>query len=258
MPAGSESRRAMTNENAERAGYYPTTHWTQIFQARDLDQTCGRNALGDLLTRYRSALLQHLSWKFQAAPEQAEDWLQSFLEKKVLEYRLMEHADKARGRFRTFLLNALDHFAWDELEKQQAQKRKPAEGFGLMEEAENKPVPTASASGADPGDITWARDVLARAIGQTRKWYEAQGTPGTWEVFYLGRIRPMIEGGERPTDQQIGQQCGLPAEKVSNTITNAMRKFRTELRGVVAEYAADEAEIEEEIRGLIEILRRAG
>jgi len=248
----------MSNENTDRASFYPTTHWTQVFQARDLDKTCGRKALGELLTRYRNALLQHLTWKFQAHPEQAEDWLQSFVEKKVLEYRLMEHADKARGRFRTFLLNALDRFVCDEIKKDQAQKRKPAEGFAPLEEAENKPAPTTSAGGRDPSDIAWAREVVRHAAGQTKNWYESQGTPATWQAFYLGRLQPILEGRERPSDQQIGQQCGMPPEKVSNVLVNAARKFRTELRVVVAEYATEEGEIDEEFQCLIEIMRKAG
>ena len=247
----------MSDEQIDRAGFYPTTHWTQIFQARDLEKTCGRNALGALLSRYRSALLQHLAWKFRTTPDRAEDWLQSFVEKKVLEYRLMEHAEKARGRFRTFLLNALDHFVWDEFKKDHAQKRQPAQGFAPLEEAHDQAASTTSTEKVDPGDVAWARAVVEQAVSETRKWYESQGTPGTWQAFYLGRIQPMLGVGERPSDQQIGEQCGIAADKVSNVLLNATRKFRTELRAVVGEYAADESEIEEEFRCLIEILRKA-
>ena len=248
---------AMTNQESERAGSYPATHWTLIFQAKDLDKTLGRTALGELLTRYRGPLLRHLEWKFHASPEQAEDWLQSFIERKVLEYGLLQHADQARGRFRTFLLGALDRFVWDEIEKAQAQKRAPREGFAPLEAAEGVSAATTSGGVPDPGDVAWAREVVARAIDQTRRWYEAAGTLQTWEVFHLGRIRPTLEGTQRPSDQQIGAQCGLPADKVSNTVNNAARKFRTELRGVVAEYASDDAEIEAELHGLIDTLRKA-
>jgi hypothetical protein len=67
----------------------------------------------------------------------------------------------------------------------------------------------------------------------------------------------MLGTGERPSDLQIGLQCGIPPDKVSNILLNATRKFRTELRAVVAEYAAEESEIEEEFHSLIEILRKA-
>ena len=59
-----------------------------------------------MLACYRNALQQHLASEFQVRPEQAEEWLQSVVERKVLEYQLMQHADRDRGRFRTFLLNA--------------------------------------------------------------------------------------------------------------------------------------------------------
>ena len=37
----------------------------------------------------------------------SEDWLHAFVEKKVLEQHILKTAQKERGRFRTFLLNAL-------------------------------------------------------------------------------------------------------------------------------------------------------
>lgn len=217
----------------------------------------GRNALGDLLTSYRGALLRHLTWKFQASSHQAEDWLQSFVEQKVLEYKLMQHADKARGRFRNFLLNAVDHFVWDEIAKDRAQKRRPTEGFALFEEAENKAVSSTSNAWVDPGDVAWARTVIERATNQTKKWYESQETPEAWQVFLLARVQPMLGTGERPSDQQIAQQCGIPSENVSNILTNVTRKFRTELRAVVSEYADSKDEVKEEFRCLIEVLKRA-
>jgi RNA polymerase sigma-70 factor (ECF subfamily) len=248
----------MIGENAEHRSFYPATHWTQIFQARDLDKTSGRNALGQIVTGYRSALIQHLKWKFQASPEQTEDWLQGFLEKKVLECRLMQHADKARGRFRNFLLNALDHFVLDEIERDNAQKRRPAKGFVPLETKMDN-MPAAAATGeCDPGDVAWARDVLTEAVTRTRSWYEHEGNPRTWQAFFLGRVQPMLEGSQRPSDQEIGRHCELPPEKVSDIMNNAARKLRTELRTIVAEYAGDHAEIEEELRNLVQILRKAG
>ena len=62
---------------------------------------------------------------------------------------------------------------------------------------------------------------------------------------------------QRLSDQEIGLRCDLPPDKVSNVINNAARKFRTELRGVIAEYAAGQGEIEEELRDLIQILRNS-
>jgi hypothetical protein len=46
FPAGRDriAAKTMTGENSERASFYPATHCTQIFQARDLDKPFGRNA----------------------------------------------------------------------------------------------------------------------------------------------------------------------------------------------------------------------
>ena len=182
--------------------------------------------------------------------------MQSFIEHKVLEYGLLQFADQARGRFRTFLLSALDRFVWDEVAKAQAKKRAPLEGFASLEAAEGVANPTTMGAIPDPGDVAWALEVVTRAVDQTQRWYESLGNHQTWEVFRLGRIRPLL-GSERPSDALIGAQCGLAAEKVSNVLNNAARKFRTELQAVVREYASHEAEVEAELRGFLEILRKA-
>jgi len=244
-----------TEASSPSGGFYPATHWTQIYQARELEKTAGRNALGELLTRYRKALLHHLIWKFQTSPEQAEDWLHSFVEKKFLEYQLVQLADKARGRFRGFILSALDRFVADDIEKQNAKKRKPDQGFASLEEAACA-LDSAEHQATDPGDIEWARSVVVRALSRTQAWYESQGDRRTWAAFDLGRIQPLLKGADRPSNARLAADCGLDAEQVSNVINNASRKFRTELRSIVREYARDESEVEQELHCLIEFLRQ--
>ncbi len=54
--------------------------------------------------------MAHLGFKFRAGEHEAQDLLQSFVAEKILEKELLGQANPVRGRFRTFLLNALDHF----------------------------------------------------------------------------------------------------------------------------------------------------
>src|ERR1044072_1839210 len=103
----------------------PSTHWSAITAASQTRQEKGREALDRLLTRYQPALLAHLGFKFRATEDAARDLLQSFVAEKILEKELLAQAKPTRGRFRTFLLNALDNCVVSQRRREQAQKRSP-------------------------------------------------------------------------------------------------------------------------------------
>src|SRR5205814_9587073 len=107
----------------------PSTHWSEIASASRTRQRKGREALDRLLTRYQAALLAHISFKFRAPQDAAQDLLQSFVAEKILENELLARANPGRGRFRTFLLNALDRVVISQQRKERAQKRAPEGGF---------------------------------------------------------------------------------------------------------------------------------
>ena len=119
----------------------PSTHWSEIASASHTRQQKGREALDRLLTRYQAALLAHISFKFRATQDAAQDLLQSFVAEKILENELLERANPARGRFRTFLLNALDRFVISQQRKERAQKRAPEAGFVPLDHLQSKDEP---------------------------------------------------------------------------------------------------------------------
>ena len=57
--------------------------------------------------------------------ERAKDLTQGFFHEVVLNRALIERADQAKGRFRSFLLHALNEYLIDEQRKETAQKRIP-------------------------------------------------------------------------------------------------------------------------------------
>ncbi len=244
----------MKAESPGQNAAYPPTRWTLVFRAQDLEKTQGRDALGEIYEKYREPLLAHLRWRFPYWQDRVEDWFQSFVEKKILEYKLLEHADRNRGRFRTFLLNALDNFVFEILEKANAAKRTPKGGFVFVDHPDYQEPADPKSLRSDPGDVEWAREVLAQAVGRTQKFYETKGDGKKWCVFYLSRLKPMFTGEKSPAYEDIAVECGMPVANVNAVIFNVVRKLKTELHSVVGEYAeGDEARLEE-IQHLIDIL----
>jgi DNA-directed RNA polymerase specialized sigma24 family protein len=64
-----------------------------------------------VLRAYLPALRAHLVIRRRVHPDRADDLLQGFCSDQVLEKDLVPRAERDRGKFRTFLLTALDRYA---------------------------------------------------------------------------------------------------------------------------------------------------
>src|SRR4051794_40728709 len=89
---------------------FPSTHWTLVGHAGKSSGELKRQALGTLLTRYMGPLRSHLVQRQRLARDRADDYLQGFLVSQVMERDLIARAEQEKGRFRSFLLIALDRY----------------------------------------------------------------------------------------------------------------------------------------------------
>ena len=87
---------------------FPTTAWSLVAEAGQEDAGAKRDALDRLLRRYLPALRAHLIYRRRFAPERADDLVQEFVADKIVEKDLIARADQQLGKFRTFLLTALE------------------------------------------------------------------------------------------------------------------------------------------------------
>ncbi len=234
---------------------FPTTHWSLVGQAGREDPLARQAALAALLTRYTPALRAYLVRKKGLTHDRAEDLVQSFLADKVLEKDLIASADRSRGKFRTFLLTALERYIISVHRYETAKKRSGGELADLAACAE----PAGGEQGPDDVfDIAWARQVLSQALDRMRIECEERKRPDIWGVFE-GRVLSQTLGQGSPLDYDtMVEQFGLasPAQ-ASNVLITAKRMYARHLREVVGEYAAGEQAIEEEIQDLHKILARS-
>jgi RNA polymerase sigma-70 factor (ECF subfamily) len=236
----------------------PSTHWSEIVSASQSRQEKGRVALDRLLTRYQAALLAHLSFKFRATQDAAQDLLQSFVVEKILEKELFAHANAARGRFRTFLLNALDNFVISQQRKEQAQKRSPGVNVLSLDSLSPADEPQLDGPPIDPTDTEWAQAAISAAL--LNMWRECETSRRTdiWGVFE-GRVLSAILEDMPETDyEELIQRFAFESpSQAFNTLSTAKRMFKRHLSAVIAEYSRDDREVEEELRELKERLLRA-
>ncbi len=92
-----------------QGGAFETTHWTEILSARTLDENRRKATMDKLLGRYWKPVYCYLRRKGRDN-ETAKDLTQGFFQEVVLGRDLVQKAESQKGRFRTFLLTALDHY----------------------------------------------------------------------------------------------------------------------------------------------------
>jgi RNA polymerase sigma-70 factor (ECF subfamily) len=245
----------MPLENPQPLGAFPTTHWSLVARAGRGTVDAQRQALILILNRYLPALRLHLIARKRMDPNRADDLLQSFLAAKIIEQGIIERAEKERGKFRTFLLTALDRFIVSEARKENAQKRGAAATTAIGEDTD---IAQSWDQPDDQFDVAWARELLAQAIRRTKDEAIGSGRPDVWGVFETRVLDPMLRDIEPLEYDELVRRFGLTSpSQASNLLVTGKRMFARNLRALVAEYAREDADIDEEIADLTAILSKA-
>jgi RNA polymerase sigma-70 factor (ECF subfamily) len=236
---------------------FPATRWTLIARAGRDTEHIKHSAVTELLSLYLSALRVHLQRfvrRHGLRPEQVDDLLQGFLMAKVLEGQIIDRADQAKGKFRTFLCTAMDNFVRNSIRDQNAAVRSPGDLVQLDEH-----IDTAAPDHLpeESFDIAWARQLLAEAVDRMRLECTSIARADIWGVFEGQVLVPTLgEGVPIPYDELVSRYGFASPSQASNVLVTAKRMFKRKLREVISEYETDEAAIDAEIADLREILRR--
>ena len=227
-----------------------TTHWSLVEGVKehiDKDQAL----IGLLLERYWKPVYCYLRRKGYDN-EQAKDLTQDFFHEVVLNRSLIERVDPSKGRFRSFLLHALNQYLVDERRKETAQKRIPPAKLVPLD-VSHPPVLPHKISQLEPEqcfDYAWKTDLLERALADLKKWYFKRGMDTHWYLFRDRLLRPSLEGLQAPPFSQLCKKYEIANETKASNMLGAVKKqfqniltkhvHQTVLSGDVAE-----AELEE-------------
>lgn len=228
---------------------FTATHWTQVALAAGPDGSAqAREALEALCLRYWPAIYGFLR-RQNHGPTDAQDLTQGFFAH-LLEDGALARADRAKGRFRSFLLGTLQRFLVDQARKQSAQKRGrgrvvSALDFGAVEEAYLEE--------ADPGltpdqvyDRRWASALLESAFADLEAEFQAADQSRRFD--YLKRFLAE-EAGDG--DYAAGAaQLGITAKAVSSAVCRLRDRYRELVRRHVLATVAGPEEIDPEFREL--------
>jgi len=257
IPIGSAEVAAMSSTGRTDIGgligTFLTTHWSligdiQAGEARD------KALIGLLIERYWKPVYCYLRRKGYHN-EDAKDLTQGFFHTVVLNRNLVPRADSSKGRFRTFLLHALNHYVLNETDKQRAAKRIPRDKLVSLEVLDPPTVP-AAVSEAGPEDCynyAWMSALMDHILENVHINCRDEGLETHWNLFNERVVRPILNGVAPPPLGELCVQYGITDPRLaSNMIVTVKRRFRSALREYVRTTVITDDQVDEE---LAEILR---
>lgn len=236
----------------EPADWFATTHWSVVQAAGEGATSAAPAALEKLCATYWYPLYAYIRRKGHDEHE-AQDLTQEFFA------RLLARNDFAalhpsRGKFRAFLLGALNHFLAKEWRKAGTLKR----GAGLaplsldttLAEQRYGAQPAVEPTPERVFDRRWAETVLERAAQKLRDEFAQDGREGLFRALNIFLSVPAEAGGYAA----VAGRLQMTESAVAKTVERLRRRYRDLVRSEIAQTVSTPAELEEEMRYLLDVL----
>lgn len=224
------------------------TRWSVVLAAQTGDEADARAALAELCGAYWYPLYAFVR-RSGHPPEEAEDLTQDFFAR-LLEKDWLAEVDRAKGRFRAFLLAAMKHFLANEWRRAQARKR----GGGTIA----VPLDAEERYACEPADAftpetlyerRWALTVIENVFAALRAEMERAGKRELFET-----LKDMLSPDARHISYaEAGARLGLSEDAVKMTVYRLRKRYRDLLRAHIAATVGTSGEIDEEIRDLFRV-----
>ncbi|MFZ2491926.1 MAG: sigma-70 family RNA polymerase sigma factor [Thermoanaerobaculia bacterium] len=229
-----------------RRGRFDTTSWSLVVAAAGTPQTRSDAALEELCARYWHPVHAFIR-RHHPDDAHAEDLTQSFFAR-LIEKNYVAQADRTRGRFRTFLLTAVRNFVLNEVERANTQKRGGRVAHVALDEGPDRRMQQATPTPEALFHRRWALTLLNEVVAQLRK--DAIERDGERQ---LDLLLPFVTGDAARNDYaELASQTGTSAGALRVAVHRLRMQFRDRLRAAVAATLTDPADLDDEIRFLIE------
>ncbi len=232
---------------------FTTTQWSRVQTARDGNDSEARRALNELCQSYWHPLYAFIRRQGHD-PDGAGDLTQAFFAE-LLEKDLLRLVDPSAGRFRSFLLASLKHFLSHERDRARALKRGGGvQTVSLDARAAEDRLDSRAVDRLTPEEIyerQWALTALDRSLDRLHRAAVESGTAEQFE-----RLKPYLTGeASRAPYREVAAELGMTEGAVRGAVHRLRRRFGETLRAEIAETVADPADVDDEIRHLLTVIR---
>lgn len=230
---------------------FVTTSWTMVLKATDANESDARPALANLCEAYWYPLYAFARRKGHTAAD-AEDLTQSFFAE-LLEKDRLAMSDPQRGRFRTFLLSALDNYLKNQHRDAQAQKRGGLKQLLSLdfETAEDKysQQPFHELTAQKIFDRSWAITLLNQVFNSLQQQYIDSG-----KAKLFTALRAQIVGDGELSYKEIASSLGMKEGAIKVAVHRLRERYGQQLRLQIAKTVDDPAQVDEELKYLFQAI----
>ncbi len=232
---------------------FATTHWSVVVIAGEPDSPDAREALESLCQTYWYPLYAYVRRRGYSA-DAAADLTQSCFAH-LLSGEFFRRAQPDKGRFRNYLLGAMNRFLQDQAERSSRQKRgggrTPIFLDALEAEERYRLEPVDDMDAERIFLRRWAMTVLEQALRQL----QAEMVSGGKERLFQ-RLEGFLVGDKAGgTYASAAGDLGLSEAAVKMSVTRMRARCRELLREAIAQTVATPADTEEEYQALVAALR---
>jgi RNA polymerase sigma-70 factor (ECF subfamily) len=233
-------------------GQFTTTHWSVVMAASQPDKSDSMAALEILCRTYWYPLYAYIRRRGYE-PADAQDLTQEFFAR-LLSRQYLRAVDHRKGKFRSFLLAALEHFLCNERRRSNTQKRGGQFAFVSLDndsaEQQYLLAGAANNSAEQVFDQQWAITLLQRAIAKLQEQFIEAGKGPIFEhlkIFLTGE-KPSISYAE------LAEKWNMTEAALKMAVSRMRQEYGEVLRAEIANTVSGREQVEEELRALFAAL----
>ncbi|MEO6052712.1 MAG: sigma-70 family RNA polymerase sigma factor [Chthoniobacterales bacterium] len=240
--------------NPSRAANFHATRWTLILTASQGDASASATiALEELCRIYWYPLYAYVRRRGHS-PHDAQDLAQEFFAR-LFEKNKLAGITREGGKFRSFLLTAMNHFLTDEWKRASTQKRGGTQVLsldGISAETRYAQEPHEESTPEKMYELNWALTLLETVFQKLQAEYTEAGKEKLFAdlKFCLTGERNALPYSE------LAAQLNMSEGSVKVAVHRMRQRYRELLREEVADTVMGADEVEGELRYLFQVLAR--
>jgi RNA polymerase sigma-70 factor (ECF subfamily) len=232
---------------------FAATSWTNVLAAQQAGAPGASEALEKLCQTYWYPLYAYVRRR-GSDPHKAQDLTQEFFYRLIRE-NYLGAVDRRRGKFRSFLLAAMNHFLSNQRDYERAAKRGGGQQFISLDDTDAETrflrEPASELSPEKIFERNWFMALLDQALARLREEVRAAG-----RVEAFDQLKQFILEDAEPGDYNaVAVALNMTANAVAVTVHRWRERYKKCVQEEILRTVADTEEVEEELNRFFSTLQ---
>lgn len=235
-----------------RSPAFATTHWSAVVSAGDEDSPKWREALAELCQTYWYPLYAYVRRQGHGEHE-AKDLTQEFFSR-LLAKNYFRALDRKRGKFRSWLLCAMEHFLAKEWRDANRLKRGGGQTLISLDDdtAEDRYrlEPAESMTAEKIYERRWAMTMLDRTLKALQQEFASNGKGALFENLQAA----LTGASDAPAYAELATRLDMTEGAIKVAVHRLRQRYAQLLRAEIGRTVVDPTEVDGELRHLLSVL----